>query len=97
MHGSLRENPGLEPWARYRTRLDLPGRGENEPKVVRLAASLSVLAERVRMRERGHGLGRRFQRAQEVAGILEHGQVEDCVVQTDGHTVAKVAGEIVEG
>jgi GrpB-like predicted nucleotidyltransferase (UPF0157 family) len=63
--------------------------------VVRLAASLPVLEERVRARERGHSLEWHLQRAAELADGLRQAAIEDYLVQTDGRTVADVAAEIV--
>ena len=64
--------------------------------VVRLAASLPVLAERVRTRERGHGLEWHLKRAAELARALEQAAIEDYLVQTDGRAVPEVAREIIE-
>ena len=63
--------------------------------VVRLTASPPVLAERVRLRERGHGLEWHLQRATELARILEQAAIEDYRIQTDGRTVSDIAREIV--
>ncbi|MGE5592467.1 MAG: GrpB family protein [Betaproteobacteria bacterium] len=64
--------------------------------VVRLAASPSVLAERVRMRERGHGLQWHLGRAIQLAQALEQAAVEDHLVQSDGRTVREVAREVID-
>ena len=63
--------------------------------LARLAASLPVLEERVRARERGRSLEWHLRRAVELARSLEQAAIEDCLVQTDGRTVADVAAEIV--
>lgn len=63
--------------------------------VVRLTASLSTLAERLKRRELGAGLAWHLQRAPELTAIMERNNVEDLLVATDGKTVTEIAREIL--
>lgn len=65
--------------------------------VVRLRASLETLAQRVRQREQGAGLEWHLARAPELAAIMDHNNVEDLLIETDGKTVVQIAREILAG
>ena len=75
---------------RYRTAI--PGA---EIFVVRLRASLETLAQRVRKRETGSGLEWHLERAPVLAAIMDHNNVEDLLIETDGKFVIQIAEEIL--
>ncbi len=63
--------------------------------VIRLQASLSTLAERVRLREAGAGLDRHLRRAAELAAIMEQNRVQDILINTNNKSVSQIAQEIL--
>ncbi len=75
-----------------RYRAAIPGA---EIFVVRLRASLEMLAQRVRRREIGSGLEWHLARAPVLAAIMERNKVENLLVETDGKAVIEIAKEIL--
>lgn len=75
-----------------RYRAAIPGA---ELFVVRLRASLETLAQRVRQRELGSGLEWHLARAPVLAALMDHSQVEDRLVETDGRSIIQIAQEIL--
>jgi len=63
--------------------------------VVRLRASVEVLAQRVAQRELGSGRDWHLRRAAELAAQMERDAVEDLLVETDGRVIAEIARDIV--
>lgn len=62
-------------------------------QVVRLAAALPAILERLAGRESGDSLLWHQRRAAELLGIMEQNQVEDLLVHTDGKAPAEIAEE----
>ena len=67
-----------------------------QPIVCRLTAPLSLMHERLRVRESGMFLDRALERAAELDGILDSSRVEDFVVDNgSGRSVTGVAREVL--
>ena len=66
------------------------------PVVCRLTAPLTLMHERLRIREPGMNLDRALERATELDGILERAGVEDFVVDNGpGRSIGDVAREVL--
>jgi len=75
-----------------RYRAAIPGA---ELFVIRLRASLEILAQRVRQRESGSGLEWHLARIPVLAALMDRNQVEDQLVETDNRPVIQIAKEIL--
>jgi adenylylsulfate kinase len=64
--------------------------------VVRLRAAPDTLIERVKLRELGAGRDWHLARAVELQAQMDHDQVEDILVETDGRPVADIAQETLK-
>jgi hypothetical protein len=64
-------------------------------RVVRLIASLEILADRIRQREIGSGRDWHLRPAVELVQAWEAQSTEDALVETLGHSVTAIAEEVV--